>query len=173
MAEELSRFSGQWKGYYKQYEKKQEMPCTLIIDKNGNIAGRGKDISQFSISGKIEPDGTFGFTKQYGGPTQHHPVIYNGLVEWTDQPILRGKWSIGPNRDIFLLTVDNVGLEAFVISLCGSSAKEVLDMDHNQRRKKVIDKLPKKVSEDLSDEDLIKVVEAQSKVSKLNHTYRF
>ena len=173
MAEDLSRFSGQWKGYHKVNGKKQEMAYMLIVDQNGSIAGRGEDISQFSISGKVESDGTFRFTKQYKQPTQHRTVIYSGSVKWTDQPILHGKWNTGQTGDEFLLAVDSVGLEAFVISLCGSSAKEVLDMDHNQKRRKVIDELPKKVSEYLSDEDLIKVVEAQSKVSKVNHTYRF
>ena len=149
------------------------MPCTLIIDRDDNIAGRGEDISRFSISGRIEPDGTFKFTKQYEGPTRHHMVFYSGSVEWTDQPVLRGKWNFGGffggGGDEFMLTVDNVGLEASVISLCCNSAKEVLDMDHNQIRRKVIDALSEKVSEDelvhLSDKELIKIAEAQSKVS--------
>ena len=66
---DMHRFSGQWKGYYKQGRFKQQMPCMLIIDQDENMAGRGNDISHFSISGKIEPDGTFRFNKQYEGPT--------------------------------------------------------------------------------------------------------
>ena len=148
------------------------MLCTLIIDKNDSIAGHGKDISDYIISGKIAPNGKFGFTKQYKGPTYYYSVIFYGSVEWTDQPVLRGKCQFGPTDEEFLLTVDNVGLEASVISLCHSSAKEVLDMDYKQKRKKVTDVLSKTVSKDklvrLNDKQLIEAAQAQSKVSKVN-----
>ena len=171
---DVHHFSGQWKGYYKQGRHKQELQCMLIIDQDANMAGRGNDISRFSISGKIEPDGTFRFNKQYEGPTQHHMVIYRGSLEWTSQPVLRGKWNIGYSSDEFMLSSGVVGLEASVIGLCCSSAKEVLDMDRNQMRREVIDALSEIVldmTEDefvrLSDKELIKVSEALIKGEKL------
>ena len=165
--EKMHRFSGQWTGYYKQGGRKQVMACTLIVDQDENIAGYGNDISHFSISGKIEPDGMFSFSKQYKGPTQYHVVAYSGSVEWRDQPVLRGRWKIGHFGDEFMLTVDNVGLEASVISLCCSSANEVMDMDHHHKQREVIDALSEIVLDmtegefiNLSDKELIDVTEA-------------
>ena len=173
--EKIYPFSGQWKGYYVQYRRKQEMPCTLIIDQDGNMAARGNDISRYSISGKIEPDGTFTFNKQYEGPVHHHAVIYSGSVEWRDQwPVLRGKWNIHSFGDEFMLTVGDVGLETSVISLCCNSAEEVLDMDHSQIRREVIGALSEIVvdmTEDefvrLSDKELINITEALIKDEEL------
>jgi len=58
------------------------MQCLLIVDHDGNMAGRGSDISLYNVAGKIEPDGTFSFFKQFQGPTSFHQVIYSGAVEW-------------------------------------------------------------------------------------------
>ena len=92
LLEELHRFSGCWKGFYKQFGKKQEVECMLIIDQDGNMAGHGSDISSYTVLGKVDPDGNFTFNKQYEGPTSYHEVVYSGSVEWRDQPILQGKW---------------------------------------------------------------------------------
>ena len=167
--EEMHRFSGHWKGFYRQYGSNHEVQCMLIIDQNGDMAGRGSDISHYSVSGKIEPDGKFTFNKQYEGPRCNHLVVYSGSVEWKDQPVLQGKWNIPSDGQVddFMIIADNIGLEASVISLCCCSASEVLDMDHQQKRREIIDALSEMVldvGEDelasLSDEELINVVEA-------------
>ena len=58
--EELHRFSGHWNGFYKQWGSKHPTECMMVIDLDGNIAARGSDeVSDYSVSGKLEPDGTF------------------------------------------------------------------------------------------------------------------
>lgn len=168
--EELHRFSGHWNGFYKQWGSKHPTECMMVIDLDGNIAARGSDeVSDYSVSGKLEPDGTFEFCKQYNGPTQYHQVVYTGSVEWKDQPVLQGKWTIPSDGQIddFVIVPDSIGLEASVISLCCYSAKEVLAMNRQQKRREIVDALCEIVLDmsraelaSLSDEELINVAEA-------------
>ncbi len=84
------------------------MVCTLTFDQEGSIRGHGTDdLSQYKISGRVQPNGSFKFDKKYRG-RQTHTVVYTGAVEWepSGQPALRGQWSIPPvmmNGDGFLL----------------------------------------------------------------------
>jgi len=164
----MHRFSGHWKGYYRQWGSNHDMQCLLIVDHDGNMAGRGSDISLYTVAGKIEPDGTFSFFKQFQGPTSFHQVIYSGAVEWRDHPVLRGEWEIPSDGQVdrFLLTPSNIGLEAAIISLSCRSAQEVLCMDHQQKRREIIDALSEidlDVSSSelasLSDQELVKVAQ--------------
>ena len=60
------------KGTYSRHATE----CMLVIDLDGNMAGKGTDeVSDYTVSGLIESDGTFKFDKQYVGPTSHHLVI--------------------------------------------------------------------------------------------------
>lgn len=168
--EELHRFSGHWKGFYRQWGSNHNTECVIIIDQDGNMAGRGSDeVSNYNVSGKIQPDGTFMFRKQYEGPTQYHLVVYSGSVEWNDQPVLQGNWRIPSDGQVdqFVIIADDIGLEASVISLCCYSAEDVLCMNHQQMRKEIVAALSEIVLDmsrselaSLSDEELINVVEA-------------
>ena len=89
--DELYRFSGHWRGFYRQFGENHNVECMLIFDQNGIMAGKGCDISNYTISGKIKSNGSFKFYKQYIGPTCTHQVVYTGTVEWGTQPILQGK----------------------------------------------------------------------------------
>ena len=152
--EELHRFSGSWKGFYRQHGTNHEVQCKLIIDLEGNMAGSGNDISRYTVSGKIDSDGKFIFNKHYEGPTCHHVVVYSGSVEWRDQPILQGKWTIpsGGQSDDFVIIAEDLGLEASVISLCCYSSEDVMAMDHHQKRREVIDALSEIVVDMTTDE---------------------
>ena len=167
--EEMHRFSGHWKGFYRQYGSNHNVECMLIIDHDGNMAGRGSDISSYTVSGKIEPDGSFNFNKQYQGPTSFHLVVYSGSIEWRDQPVLQGRWEIPSDGqvDCFLLIADDVGLEAAAISLCCYRADEVLHMNKQQKRDEIVDALSEialDMSRDelasLSDQELINIAQA-------------
>ena len=166
--EEVHRFSGHWNGFYKQYGTDNKMRCMLIIDQDGNMAGHGNDISKFSLSGKIEPDGTFRFEQQYEGPEAYDLVVFSGSVEWKDQAVLQGTWTIPADgqEDEFMIVPHLVGLEASVISLCCYSAQEVLGMDRKRKRGEIIDALCEMVSgidkDDLShmdDDELCNIAE--------------
>ncbi len=75
--QEMHRFSGHWKGFYKQWGSSHDMQCMLVIGMDGCMAGRGSDeVSDYTVSGRIEDDGTFKFRKQYTGPTHNHLVLY-------------------------------------------------------------------------------------------------
>ena len=167
--EEMHRFSGHWKGFYRQWGSNHDVECVLIMDHDGNMAGRGTDISSYSVSGQMEPDSTFTFTKQYEGPTSFHAVVYSGSVEWQDQPVLQGEWEIPSTgqTDCFVLIADDIGLEASVISLTCYNAEKVLHMDHQQKREEVIDALSEVVIDmcrdelaSLTDDELINIVQA-------------
>ncbi len=168
--EEMHRFSGHWNGFYKQWGNKYPTECMMVIDLDGNMAALGSDeVSDYSVSGMLEPDGTFEFRKQYNGPTQYHQVVYTGSVEWKDQPVLQGKWTIPSDGQIddFVIVPDTIGLEASVISLCCCSAEEVLAMSGQQKRQEIVDALSEIVLDisraelaNLSDEELINVAEA-------------
>ena len=153
--EEMHRFSGHWKGFYRQWGSNHDVECMLIVDHDGNMAGRGSDISSYTVSGKMEPDGTFTFTKQYEGPKHFHVVIYSGSVEWQDQPVLQGKWKISSDgqTDCFVLIADDIGLEASVISLTCCSAEDVLAMDEQEKREEIIDALSE-ITIDISRDEL-------------------
>ena len=166
--EEMHRFSGQWKGFYKQGGSRHDTECMLVIDLDGNIAGKGTDeVSDYTVSGSIENDGTFKFDKQYVGPTSHHLVVYTGSVEWKDKPVLQGEWNISNCQvDKFVIMANDIGLEASVISLCCYSAEEVIAMSHHQKREEIVDALSEIVEDmtrdelaSLSDEELINVAE--------------
>ena len=169
LLEEMHRFSGHWKGFYKQWGSKHNTECMLVIDLDGKIAGKGADeVSNYTVSGGIKDDGTFKFNKQYTGPTSCHLVVYTGSVEWIDQPILQGHWTIPSDGQVdeFVIVADNIGLEASVISLCCYSAKEVLDMTYHRKREEIINALSEIVLDmtraelaSLSDEELINVAE--------------
>ena len=166
--EEMHRFSGKWRGFYKQGGNRHATECMLVIDLDGNMAGKGNDeVSDYTVSGLIESDGTFKFDKQYVGPTSHPLVVYTGSVEWKDQPVLQGEWNIS-NQQVgeFVIVANDIGLEASVISLCCYSAKEVNSMSHHQKRKEIVDALSEIVLDMtrdelacLSDEELINVAE--------------
>lgn len=168
--EEMHRFSGHWRGFYKQFGDKHPTECTMVFDQDGSIAALGSDeVSDYSISGNLEPDGTFKFRKQYNGPTAHHLVVYTGSVEWKDQPVLQGNWTIPGDGQIddFVIVAESIGLEASVISLCCYSAEEVLAMSHQEKRQEIIDALSEIILDlstaelaDLSDEELVNVAEA-------------
>ena len=153
--EELHCFSGHWKGFYRQYGRNYEVECMLIIDQDGNMAGKGCDsVSNYKIDGRIDENGNFRFNKQYIGPTSTHLVIYRGTLEWETKPVLQGQWSIPPSQqDDFVLIPDAVGLEAAVISLSCLSAKEVLRMSNYKRRQEIIEAL-QEILEDVSADDL-------------------
>ena len=166
--EEMHRFSGHWKGFYRQYGTDHDVQFMLIIDQDGNMAGRGSDISRYIISGRIESDGTFMFHKQYEGPTYNHLVDFSGSVEWHDKPILQGRWTIPSDgqTDDFVIIADEIGMEASVISLCCNSAEEVLGMDYQQKRREIIGALSEIVLDmdvnelaSLSDEELVNIAE--------------
>ena len=98
----LQQFNGEWKGYYEQYGSKHEMTCSLTFSQDGTISGQGSDdIGKFTISGKIEPNDSFAFTKQYVGK---HSVAYSGSVQWGDLPSLQGQWHLGGQSDGFMLS---------------------------------------------------------------------
>ena len=166
--EEMHHFSGHWKGFYRQWGSNHDVECMLIIDHDGNMAGRGSDISSYTVSGRMEADGTFTFTKQYEGPKCFHVVIYSGSVEWKDQPVLQGKWNIPSDgqTDCFALIADDIGLEASVISLTCCGAEDVLDMDDEEKREEIIDALSEiviDISRDelasFSDQELISIAQ--------------
>ena len=101
-ASKLSKFSGKWKGYYKQCGSKHEMTCILTFGHDGIISGRGSDgIGRFTISGKTKAGDSFAFTKQYVGA---HSVVYNGTVHWRDLPTLKGQWHLTGQSDGFMLS---------------------------------------------------------------------
>ena len=153
--EELHRFSGYWKGFYQQEGRNYEVECMLIIDRDGNMAGKGCDsVSNYKIDGRIDENGNFRFNKQYTGPTATHLVIYRGTLEWERKPVLQGQFSIPPSQEkAFFLIPDAVGLEAAVISLSCLSAEEVLRMSNYRMRQEVIEAL-QEILEDVSADDL-------------------
>ena len=167
--EDLHRFSGHWRGFYKQFGTNYEVECMLIIDQDGNMAGKGCDtVSNYKIDGRIDENGDFQFNKQYTGPTATHCVIYRGTLEWETRPVLQGQWSIPPSQqDDFVLIPEAVGLEAAVISLSCLSAEDVLCMSDDERRQEVIEALEEILEDvsaddlsDQSDEQLIQLAEA-------------
>ena len=159
--------SGIWKGVYTQRGSNTEMNCMLIIDKQGNVAGCGQDISNYRISGTLRDDGRFKFVKQYEGPSYYHHVNYNGILEWRDQLVIRGKWTIEHTSDGFMLMAPDIGLEGAVLSLCNCSAQEVVGMDYQHKKRKIIGEISEIASgvkeEELfqfSDNELINIAEA-------------
>ena len=171
--DEFYRFSGHWRGFYRQFGNKFDVEFVLIIDHSGNMAGKGSDtVSNYVIEGSICDDGSFQFRKQYKGPSATHCVVYTGRTEWRSKPVLSGKWSIPPmQEDYFVLIPTEISLEAAVISLTCSSAEEVLCMSHEEMRMEIIEALDEIVDDttvdelkDLSDELLVQLAAAVSVV---------
>ena len=171
--DELYRFSGHWRGFYRQFGNDYNVEFVLIIDHSGNMAGKGSDtVSNYVIEGSICDNGSFQFRKQYKGPSATHCVVYTGRTEWRSKPVLSGKWSIPPGqKDSFVLIPTEIGLEAAVISLTCSSAEEVLCMSHKKMRMEIIEALDEILDDttvdelmDLSDELLVQLAEAVSEM---------
>ena len=100
---DLPNFNGEWKGYYEQFGNAHAMVLSFTFNAAGTISGEGDaTVGQYTITGKVEPDSSFQFTKQYAGA---HSVEYKGTVQWGDGelPVLSGKWSNGQETDSFLL----------------------------------------------------------------------
>ena len=100
---DLPNFTGEWKGYYEQFSNAHAMVLSFTFDAAGTISGEGTDtIGQYTITGKVEPDSSFQFTKQYAGA---HSVEYKGTVQYAygELPAMSGKWTLGSQSDSFLL----------------------------------------------------------------------
>ena len=100
---DLPNFTGEWKGYYEQFGNAHAMVLSFTFDAAGTISGEGTDtIGQYTITGKVESDSSFQFTKQYVGA---HSVEYKGTVQYAygELPALSGKWTLGSQSDGFLL----------------------------------------------------------------------
>ena len=103
----LQQFSGQWKGYYEQGGSQHEMLCNLTFGLDGSISGQGTDdIAPYTISGRVEANDSFHFTKQY---QDSYAVEYGGTVQWTgSQPTLKGQWHLQGQSDGFMLCPDKL-----------------------------------------------------------------
>ncbi|UZR96185.1 hypothetical protein [Chondrinema litorale] len=81
--------SGDWEGFYIQFNVKYKMECNLEF-KNGQIKGGGSDgIGSFCWSGSYDKEtGTVTMTKTYSGA---HSVYYKGHA---DENGIWGTWRI-------------------------------------------------------------------------------
>ena len=137
-------FSGVWRGYYSQYGTNYDVQCVLVFDWDRKIAGKGSDtVSNYTVSGQVNPDGQFEFRKVYSGPTAYHTVTYEGTVEMCDQPVLQGEWCIETTgqRDRFALVLSEVGLDSGVVCMSCVEASAALAMTHDQKRREIVEGL--------------------------------
>ena len=96
----IQAFGGEWQGYYEQSDSKHEMLSFFNFSQGGIISGNGKDdIGSFVVSGKVETNDRFDFTKKYIGK---HSVAYTGTIKWGDSPTLEGEWKLEGQSDKFM-----------------------------------------------------------------------